>query len=573
MTEELAIRLGLKTQGFEDGLQRATQASEEFHKQLRSIFKVAELGGAAGLVFETFEKIIDHAKESKDVTNENVIAVKEYGESWGHVKDTLLDFGVSTLGTFNRIGAGIGDGVQRAGEWLGLWDKSADAVERTEQELRRVTAAHDEAFKHQKEFEEITQKLAQIESDRRTNMLQALTPQERMNQLQNELSALYDKQTAGFETALEARRNELEIAQHLRDIERERAAQEKQQWEDREKADKSDLEVRLSHLSVEDKRKVLTGEIAFIEATIASGALSAQNVEAMTVELKERKLALAKADADSTAEALARRKQIAGTTAEELEFLTLQQKVIQGTATGAEAERLNQVKLQRQERAVMIEMEQLEEKSIAGTLTSAEKDRLLQLSKQKETLDTQIQQKQALIQAAGDHATAEATVTSELQKQAAAAKAEADAEAQARNYAGAGSPLGLHNLGNLSNDVLTAKRQDLQRQMDAIRLEYQQKGYTSDPAADNYYLMSEIQSIDDEMKFRQSITAAYASGGRSGALSQFMRDGRDPLSFDTVMGDMSSWTQGQTQTNQQLDKLNSQIANLSRTVGSIVGGP
>lgn len=259
----------------------------------------------------------------------------------------------------------------------------------------------------------------------------------------------------------------------------------------------------------------------------------------------------------------ARAKSIAGSRAEELEYLQLQQKVTEGIATGAEAERYKQIKLQREERAMILDIEDLEAKAITGTLTPAENERLLKLSKQKDKLDEQIQAKGALIKFASNQATAEAAVADEMERQAAAAKATADEEARARSFAGTGSPLGMQNLGNISTDVLNAEKKQLEDRMNAIVREYQQKGYTSNPIQDNYYLQSQIDSISRELAFRQDFTAAYSRGGRSAALQQFVAEGRDATSFDTAIANMSSWAKGQDLTNQKLDQTNKQLMSLS----------
>lgn len=412
-----------------------------------------------------------------------------------------------------------------------------------------------------------------------------------------------------------------------------------EQMKRRSAANLEEYKAMLDKLSAAERQKTLAADIAAEEQTIAALKRSGQSASLLEAELEAKKKLLIEATSAAEKERLDLRRKIAGSGAEELEYLNLSKKVQEGIATGPEVQRLAMIKLQREERALMIEIEKLESKSIDSELSAAEKRRLAELEKQHGKLLDQLKAKGELIASAKEHAAKEVEVTKALEQQAQAAieqskamakgaqsadehrgaatetrtilaqqasemrnqieqnekiiratvirggtengvtlelrqqNAELDRQAQKieqilESMHGLGSPLGLHNLGNLSTDILNAKARQLEEEMRKIEREYQQKGYTSNARGDNYYLVSQIDSIKQELKFRDQFTSAYARGGREGALSQYVAQGRDPLSFDTALANMQSWSKGQDLTNQKLDATNRTLGSISRQLAS-----
>ena len=57
----------------------------------------------------------------------------------------------------------------------------------------------------------------------------------------------------------------------------------------------------------------------------------------------------------------------------------------------------------------------------------------------------------------------------------------------------------------------------------------------------NYFEFSQLNSIKQELDFRESFQRAFSRGGRSGALSEYASQGRDVQGFDVAFANMSSW--------------------------------
>ncbi len=157
---------------------------------------------------------------------------------------------------------------------------------------------------------------------------------------------------------------------------------------------------------------------------------------------------------------------------------------------------------------------------------------------------------------------AEGLVTDELRAQLNIVREIASARKGKDEPKKEGGQLGLHDLGNTSSDVLRAKMAQLERQMSAIEMEYRQKGYTRNAQQDNYYLQSQIDSIAAELKFRQNFTESFQRGGREGALNTYVKQGRDPFSFDTALANMQTWGKG-------LDVLQSDVNDIRNTLKNV----
>jgi hypothetical protein len=109
--------------------------------------------------------------------------------------------------------------------------------------------------------------------------------------------------------------------------------------------------------------------------------------------------------------------------------------------------------------------------------------------------------------------------------------------------AGGGGALGQRGLSTVSTDVLRA---DLQQR--SSRLEAQRMAQGSSRGVggmsfegQNYFEFSQLNSIKQELAFRDSFQRAFSRGGRSGALSEYASQGRDVQGFDVALSNMSSW--------------------------------
>lgn len=246
-----------------------------------------------------------------------------------------------------------------------------------------------------------------------------------------------------------------------------------------------------------------------------------------------------------------------------------------GSLTSEERLRLDVLRLQKQEKENQFKIDELLEKKIATGLTPAESDRLKELFKQEEKLEKQIAQKQALIDSTRKQALAEGSVTTELEKQAAAQeKLNKDiAEAAKAMQAYTGMFTGLHNLENLSTDVLAAKRQKVQDDMDKYRQGWHGTVGVPFIEGDETFniIKSQLSSLDIELRRRELLATANARGGRAGTLQAYVGSGGDPLAFDTIYNQLGNWTTGQTETNQHLDRATKGITQITGQLDTILG--
>jgi chemotaxis protein histidine kinase CheA len=155
-------------------------------------------------------------------------------------------------------------------------------------------------------------------------------------------------------------------------------------------------------------------------------------------------------------------------------------------------------------------------------------------------------------QAAQDEYNLNVKITAEKRAQATAD------EAKARSWAGTSGPLGMRGLDTVSNDVLQADLEQRQRRLDAARMRQGSARGVGGGSfeQENFFEFSQIASIRDELAFRQNFQRAYSRGGRSGALAEYVSQGRNAMGFDVAFANMGSW--GATLSSSERAQLQSQ---------------
>lgn len=457
----------------------------------------------------------------------------------------------------NTVAAALGLNLQNIADGVARWftgvSKAEEAAYQRSEQLSTQLA--DLAIKNMR---------ARLEPEQLYQM--ALNERERLQRQVNEIEIKSGEDMVKMqEKQIELQKVEGQIIEFESRRKAEAEREHQAQLKDRAVIQMEQYKAELDRLSLAEQEKHLSADIAGQVRTIENLKTMGVDTSLLENQLQEKRKLLVAATKDAEAERLAVTKQIAGSAAEALEKLRLQDRVVRGIATEAERARLQQLILQEALRRKMAEIAEYDAKLLSGTLTPEEKARLLELQKQKEKLDEQIAAKIKLIEAAGNQKAAEEQVTEEIEKQKDASE---KADAARRKWGGSGSPLGMTGLGNVSSDVLVAKAQQMERELRAIELMYQQRGYAGNARQDNYFLVSQIDSIRKELAFRQSFSEAVNRGGRERALQQYVAEGRDPLSFDTAFANMQSWSQGQDITNQKLDKTNATIERLSKQLAN-----
>jgi hypothetical protein len=189
------------------------------------------------------------------------------------------------------------------------------------------------------------------------------------------------------------------------------------------------------------------------------------------------------------------------------------------------------------------------------------------LAAQADLLQKQIESNNTIISTVFDRTHSEGEVTVRLRDQNKQLQDQLATIKDIQNsWGGVWGPLGLHNLGNISTDVLNAMAKQKRDEMDRIVREYDQKGYSAlggNARRDNFTLQSEIDSIASELSFRQDFVNAYNRGGRAEALQQYVAQGRDAASFDVAFANMNSWASGQDTLNQKTDQISKTLTAIS----------
>lgn len=609
VVDEIAIKLGLQTgelkaalmdvnasikQFGTEGVKHAeglTGAIHEVHSSMRTFHQFMMAGGIVEAVKGFFEMAIKSAEANTSATDENAAAVRRFGEDMKKMHGDVGSIAMNIVGTFNRVGESIGGATRKVIEYfqaavLGNRDnmeaqEAAEESEKRAEEMERAFAI--EKKKYGEDFKRVNAEIKQTEASINDEKLKSMSSEQKLAALAEDRSKIQKEINSGTLNALQMREHELELLKNTKEEMAVQAEMQKKFQSDKIAQNKAELEAQLKGLSVQQQIKLLTDDLKSNQAIVTELKKSGADATIMEAQQQElvNKLTAVKGEAEK--QILETKKKIIGTVQDELEYLALQHKMTLGIATGPEELRFKQIQQQRKEREIVLQLEKLTTQVIdeAGNainqkLTPAEEKRYKELEKQKKKIDEQLVATgkllgnvDALTGAAAAEANAQASVTAEYEKQV-------ELASKLSSMAGSGSPLGLHNLGSISSDVLEAKVAELQREYDQGKIDWNSSGATGNRAVigstyenSNYYLASEIDSVKSELAFRAKLQAAFASGGRAGALQEFVAGGGDPLSFDTAMANMNSWSQGNTQTANQLGDIQGTLAKINGTIANV----
>lgn len=604
--DEIAVKLGVQAGDLkaamadanvtikkfgQSGSKEADGLSESVRGISRGFREMRELvlgGGMVEGLNRFFDLAIKSAQASTDATDQNAAAVRRFADGWEELKGGVGGFAVFAVGSMNRVGEAIGGGIVSLKAWLTDMATGGDEAKRSaEIALRSAEAAeaqeHRFAEEKKKYGTELTQLTQQINAERQKGLDLARaqeSPEQHLAALQADIAKQQAIIADAASNVVQRRQAELAILKDQNEALTVQANIEKERRQKNIDANKQALDVTLKTLDPQQRIKLLTDDIAAGEAIITAEKRSGANVTVLEANQKDLIARLSAAQADAEAKRVENAKKIAGSAQEEVELLQLQLRTSLGIATGPEEAQLQILQAQRAERANQVELEDLAEKAISGKLTPAEQTRFKVLTDQKVQLDQQLALAQQLESAAKAQQAADAQVLATVEATTAEYSKQVEAASQLSSFAGSGSPLGLHNLGSYSSESLQEKLTQLQNQYLAGKMQWEQAGYNRNASVSgstyensNYYLASQIDSVKNELAFRQKIQTAFASGGRSAALSAFESGGGDPLSFDTVLANMNSWNQGNSQTNNQLGQISGTLAQIGSTLQTVFKTP
>lgn len=144
-------------------------------------------------------------------------------------------------------------------------------------------------------------------------------------------------------------------------------------------------------------------------------------------------------------------------------------------------------------------------------------------------------------------------------------------EQRARSWAGMSGPLGQRDLDQVSTDVLKAQLDQRSRALEAQRVA---QGPTrgvggSSFESINFFEYSQLNSIRQELAFRESFQRAFARGGRQGALNEYISSGRRAEGFDVALSNMASWGDTLTASEKSLRQSSEDIAQIKNVLTNV----
>lgn len=177
VVDEIAIKLGIQTSDLKAALADADASVKKFKRSggggeksgleetvdgakraLKGLKEIIAAGGVAAAVEAFFSMAIARARESKDVMDENVQAVRRFGDAVDDTKGFFQDLSVKALGFLNRAGEGWGlliNSIMRG----------KDAVVAEERALRDSQASLDEFNQRMEERKKHTSEIAAAHRD------------------------------------------------------------------------------------------------------------------------------------------------------------------------------------------------------------------------------------------------------------------------------------------------------------------------------------------------------------------------------------------------------------------------
>jgi hypothetical protein len=595
VVDEIAVKLGVQTGDLKAALNDASATIKKFgqdgskdtegfgesikgiHKGMRELKEVFAVGGALEAVKGFFEKAISYANEHKEDTDENTEAVRRFGESYESISGLVTKASVQTLGFLNRAGEAWGNliaYVANGGE------KAMKAIEVTEDAERNLAKIAEQRKQTQKEIAEVDGKLADAEQKKKDAAFETLTVQQKLDDVYQRIvtTTITLKTTAEGTLAHEkAKLDLLNLEAESTKLEAERA---KQVAEDKKKADEEQVQ-RNQKLALDEKSML---DMFELQRKSAMGLTQEESnrLKLYQLETEEKKVHLDIADLEAkliqgklTPADKDRLDQLISQDKKLVDQITHLTQLTTGTKEQVKAEKEVTTEVQKQ-----ADLLQHGDKLISQRDQGA-KDYRNQLEQQSSDLTKQIKDNQELITAELLRAGTENDTTISIRQQNDELEHQLDTvknivHEMDRSWEKVWSPLGLHNLGSYSSDVLQAKLKQLQDQAAQEKQDWDRSGASAVLGATgstfentHYDLFSQIGSVQAELQFRQTIQSAFARGGRSGALQAFLSNGGDALSFDTAFANMNSWSSGNNQQANQLDSINGKLGAINGTLQSV----
>lgn len=289
-------------------------------------------GGLLEAVNRFFTLAIDTANKSKDATDQSAAAVRRFGEGIQSAKDTVAQFAVIAVGTFNKLGEAMGNAIKIVRDGWDDWAKGEDALKETGKAADEAAESLAKSNKHAAEFKQITSAIAEIEKQKAALSLQGITKQETLNNLTNEYLRLGVLIANGGQSAIDRRKTELEFAQaglamnkaqlevnkesaakaEAAAKESERAlANETKQFEALVAVKQKEADYQRSKMTAEEQLAALTKEKISLEKQLLDENISiTEETEARTALLEVQKQ-LDTTSVEAAAEKLKREKEIA----------------------------------------------------------------------------------------------------------------------------------------------------------------------------------------------------------------------------------------------------------------------
>lgn len=161
MNTSLKAIFGMDSGPFRDELKKIDRSIDGFTQ------KLAKLGLSAigfTVITQTFSGIVQHARELEGELDDNERAAQKFAGALESIKRTMLDIGVSALGTLNRFGEWLGKQaaiLYYGREQVELAEQIATEAERNIAAIELARLAEEEKAKVKAEIAKIDQKIAE----------------------------------------------------------------------------------------------------------------------------------------------------------------------------------------------------------------------------------------------------------------------------------------------------------------------------------------------------------------------------------------------------------------------------
>lgn len=300
MVAKLLAKIGLDPSEFNRGVNSVQQRGEELEENFEKLGKIFAAGALVTASVEFFSRIIEYARTTEGAIDENVEAVRRFGDAMDDTREGLLEIGVAATGTINRFGEWIGRSIAI----LQYGERQVHVAEQIEAQTRETLDAIEAQREVAEEVARVNERIAGVAEKRADMAFRELTKTEQLDRL---LAQVAEKTTAANragQTKVARAEAELELAETLADVQAATLALEKEQAAEAKKAHEASAKAAEKQAAEEAKTAELLARYSAEDARAKREKLS---LERQSAELATTKREIEKQLADFLGDEAVRR--------------------------------------------------------------------------------------------------------------------------------------------------------------------------------------------------------------------------------------------------------------------------